>query len=92
MNPVGSRPAYPAKHPTIDGGLINAITQTLRDTLADARRLAQARGKEVIVQLGGERTTARLEDGSNPIGRNPERVVAIVRPDEPIVFCGLFSS
>lgn len=71
---------------------MNATTQTLRDTLADARRLAQARGKEVICQLGGEQTTAHPRDSSSRISKNPNGVVAIVRPDEPIVFCGLFPS
>jgi len=71
---------------------MNATTQTLRDTLADARRLAQTRGKEVICQLGGERTTSPPRDSSSPISRKPHGVVAIVRPDEPIVFCGLFPS
>jgi hypothetical protein len=84
--------SYPNRAFNDDGGLMNATTQTLRDTLADARRLAQTRGKEVICELGGEQTTAPPGDGSGPISRNPHRLVAIVRPDEPIVYCGLLPS
>ena len=67
-------------------------TLDLRNTLAAARRLAQARGEEVICQLSGEQTTARGGDSGNPISGSPHRVLAIVRPDEPIIFCGMFPS
>jgi hypothetical protein len=61
--------------------------QTLRNTLADARIRAQYEGREVtcIVDENGMTEITRRAPGVC----GPHCVRAVVRPDEPILFCGL---
>ena len=63
-------------------------TQTLRTALADARTRAQCERRDVICLVSAEEMTDASRRG--PRGGGPHGIRVIVRPDEPVVFCGLF--
>ena len=69
---------------------MNPTTQALSSALANARSRAQRENHEVICIIAGEVTATmsprqRASDQAEAHG-----IRAIVRPDEPILFCGLF--
>ena len=67
-----------------------ATTQALEAALSGARRQAQQMRKEVVCHLDNEQAAAGPGQPGHAIAGTSQQLVAIVRPDEPIVFCGLF--
>ena len=74
---------------------MNPTTQALSSALANARSRAQRERHEVICLIAGENAVTSLpyqsDHGQRDHGRHEAQGIrAIVRPDEPILFCGLF--
>ena len=69
---------------------MSPTTQALRSALADARRQAQRDKREVICVVAGSESSAMRSRTHMYDGRDLGDVRAIVRPDEPILYCGLF--
>jgi hypothetical protein len=69
---------------------MSPTTQALRSALADARRQAQRDKHEVICMIAESDFSAAQSPTGLQHHRDSGDVRAIVRPDEPILYCGLF--
>jgi hypothetical protein len=65
-------------------------TQALSSTLADARNRAQREKREVICLFAEDDTAPSSRDQRGHGHPGVQGIRAIVRPDEPVLFCGLF--
>jgi hypothetical protein len=65
-------------------------TQALSGTLAEARSRAQRDKCEVVCLFAGDDTAPVSRDQRGHGPPEPQGIRAIVRPDEPILFCGVF--
>ena len=69
---------------------MSPTTQALSSTLADARSLAQREKHEVICLFAGDDTAPMVRAQRGHGHPEVRGIRAIVRPDEPILFCGVF--
>lgn len=69
---------------------MSPTTQALKSALADARNRAQRERREVICPISGDDTAPTSRHQRGHAQPDLQGIRAIVRPDEPILFCGLF--
>jgi len=68
---------------------MSPTTQALRNALADARNRAQRERREVICLIAEDDASVSCHQ-RGPGETDWLGIRAIVRPDEPILFCGVF--
>jgi hypothetical protein len=61
-----------------------------RTALANARARADREGRAVVCYLPNGGAAARSQAAGRSEGHGRQTVRAIVRPDEPVLYCGLF--
>jgi hypothetical protein len=69
---------------------MSAATLEFKTALADARARADREGRAVACYIPNGRVAARSQAAGRSERQGQQTVQAIVRPDEPVLHCGLF--
>jgi hypothetical protein len=69
---------------------MSPATLEFRTALANARARADREGRAVVCHIPNGRAASRLQAAGRSERQGHHTVQAIVRPDEPVLYCGLF--